>query len=135
MSFYEQVLRVKDAERFPMVLVGNKIDMAEQRCVRKEEGEILARSLGVRCFLFISSHHILFLKQQIPFFEVSAKVRINIDEIFITAAQIGRSNPAKIVLLGISFSMSLNYFSYLLLREWRSWEECIDYSVHPESFY
>lgn len=48
----------------PMVLVGNKIDLEEQRQVSTREGVELARSFAC------------------PFFETSAKSRINVEEAF-----------------------------------------------------
>ncbi|XP_065911874.1 ras-like protein rasG [Dysidea avara] len=62
---YEQIKRVKDTSRVPVVLVGNKCDIADtQREVQHGEGEFLARSFNC------------------PFFETSAKLRINIDNAF-----------------------------------------------------
>lgn len=55
---------MKDADKVPMVICGNKCDLAEDRQVTKAEGEDLARSFGV------------------PFFETSALSRINVDESF-----------------------------------------------------
>ncbi len=63
-TFRDQILRVKDADKVPMVICGNKCDLAEDRQVTKAEGEELARSFGV------------------PFFETSALSRINVDESF-----------------------------------------------------
>ena len=63
-TFRDQILRVKDADKVPMVICGNKCDLAEDRQVTKAEGEELARSFGV------------------PFFETSALSRINVDEAF-----------------------------------------------------
>lgn len=61
----EQIKRVKDTDQHvPIVLVGNKSDMADKREVSNGEGELLARQL--KC----------------PFFETSAKMRVNIDECF-----------------------------------------------------
>jgi Ras-related protein Rab-1A len=61
---------VKDAEsktnNFKSVIVGNKIDLKDLRTVTIEEGQNFAS------------------KKKCPFFESSAKERINIDEIFIT---------------------------------------------------
>lgn len=64
MKLREQILRVKDRDTVPMVLVGNKVDLPS-RVVSKDEGLDLARSFG-NC----------------PFFETSAKTRQNVDEIF-----------------------------------------------------
>ncbi len=44
------VLRVKDAENVPIVFVGNKCDMEDQREVSVAETKELALSLGVPCF-------------------------------------------------------------------------------------
>lgn len=63
-TFRDQILRVKDADRVPMIICGNKCDLEEDRQVTKNEGEDLATSFGV------------------PFFETSALSRINVDESF-----------------------------------------------------
>ena len=65
---------------------------------------------------FFSLFFLLSLSQ-IPFFEASAKCRLNIDEVYIAAARVGRSNPAKIVMLGdssLSFFLSLSLFLHSL---------------------
>ena len=65
------VLRERNTdERVPMVLVGNKCDLNQQREVTKEEGETLAK-------LWYGDSG-----APIPFFETSAKENINIDEAF-----------------------------------------------------
>eukprot|EP01111_Echinosteliopsis_oligospora_P001004 TRINITY_DN1127_c0_g1_i1.p1 TRINITY_DN1127_c0_g1~~TRINITY_DN1127_c0_g1_i1.p1 ORF type:complete len:187 (-),score=32.41 TRINITY_DN1127_c0_g1_i1:118-678(-) len=61
----EQIVRVKDSEAVPMVLVGNKCDLREQRAVTEQQGQDLARSF--RC----------------AFVEASAKLKINVEEIFL----------------------------------------------------
>lgn len=64
-SFHEQILRVKDVEKFPMVIAGNKADLGErQRKVTKDEGAERASDWKV------------------PFFETSAKTRLNVEESF-----------------------------------------------------
>ena len=63
-GFREQILRVKDLDTVPMVLAGNKFDLEEGRQVTTIEGENLATKFGC------------------PFFETSAKLRINVEEIF-----------------------------------------------------
>ncbi|PAV56520.1 hypothetical protein WR25_00218 isoform B [Diploscapter pachys] len=40
----EQIVRVKGTENVPILLVGNKVDLAHQRQVRPEEGLALGRS-------------------------------------------------------------------------------------------
>jgi len=63
-GFREQILRVKDKDRVPMVLVGNKCDLDSERQVTTDEGR--NKSGGWGC----------------PFFESSAKNRINVEEAF-----------------------------------------------------
>ncbi|KAJ8346149.1 hypothetical protein SKAU_G00303420 [Synaphobranchus kaupii] len=61
----EQILRVKDTEDVPMILVGNKCDLEDERVVGKEQGQNLARQWNNCAFL-----------------ESSAKSKINVNEIF-----------------------------------------------------
>ena len=64
MTFQQQILRVKDRDYFPIIIVGNKCDLESERQVSKQEGESLARSFGCK------------------FIETSAKSRINVDNSF-----------------------------------------------------
>src|SRR3990167_1346142 len=66
-TFREQILRAKDADDVPMILVGNKCDLEEERDVTTVEGQDLAKTFGC------------------PFFETSAKERINVEESFYEA--------------------------------------------------
>ncbi|KAK3994893.1 ras family-domain-containing protein [Cladorrhinum sp. PSN332] len=63
-TFQQQILRVKDKDVFPMVVVGNKVDLASERKVSQEEGESLAREF--RC----------------KFLETSAKTNTNVEQAF-----------------------------------------------------
>jgi len=63
-KFFTQILRVKDVASFPILIVGNKIDLADQRQVSTSEGKELAKSLGCR------------------FIETSALTKTNVDEAF-----------------------------------------------------
>ena len=62
--FEQQILRVKDKDNFPMIMVGNKCDLESERQVSSEEGYRLAQSFGC------------------PFIETSAKARTNVDKSF-----------------------------------------------------
>jgi len=63
-KFQRQILRVKDRDEFPMLLVGNKCDLEHQRQVSLDEAQNMCRSL------------------LIPYIECSAKLRINVDQAF-----------------------------------------------------
>merc|ERR1712099_20136 len=45
-AFHNQILRVKDAEQVPMVIVGNKLDLDSERTVPTKEGQELAASFS-----------------------------------------------------------------------------------------
>ncbi|KAF9060476.1 ras protein [Rhodocollybia butyracea] len=63
-TFHQQILRVKDQDTFPVVVVANKCDLEYERQVGMNEGRDLARHFGCK------------------FIETSAKQRINVDEAF-----------------------------------------------------
>jgi Ras-related protein Rap-1A len=42
----EQILRVKDQDDVPMVLVGNKCDLEDERVVGRDQGQNLSRQWG-----------------------------------------------------------------------------------------
>lgn len=65
-AFHKQILRIKDTEKFPVVLAGNKSDLESEREVTFEEGQRAANLIGI------------------PFFETSAKNRVNVEEAFLT---------------------------------------------------
>lgn len=62
----EQVLRIKDNSRVPMVLVGNKADLQDERVISVEEGIEMSSKWG-----------------KVPFYETSALLRSNVDEVFV----------------------------------------------------
>jgi GTPase KRas protein len=47
-NLYDHLRRVKDDKEFPFVLVGTKCDLENDREVPKDQGEELARKLGVK---------------------------------------------------------------------------------------
>uniref|UniRef100_H3BC69 RAS related n=1 Tax=Latimeria chalumnae TaxID=7897 RepID=H3BC69_LATCH len=63
-KFHTQILRVKDRDEFPMILVGNKADLDSQRQVSKEEAQSFTH------------------ENRIMYMEASAKIRLNVDEAF-----------------------------------------------------
>ncbi|KAF3422814.1 hypothetical protein E2986_01034 [Frieseomelitta varia] len=65
MFFYTQILRVKDKDACPMLLVANKVDLVHLRKVTEEQGRELAHQLGI------------------PYIETSAKdPPLNVDAAF-----------------------------------------------------
>jgi GTPase KRas protein len=82
-SFREQILRVKDKDKVPMILVGNKCDLEHERQVTTMEGQV--------CFFILRSFHPqspYFHTKELsrnfgcPFLETSAKSRVNVEESF-----------------------------------------------------
>jgi Ras-related protein Rap-1B len=71
-SFYElaelreQIIRIKDDEDIPLVVVGNKSDMEDERAVPRARAFQLAQQWG-----------------QKPYYETSARRRTNVDEVFL----------------------------------------------------
>eukprot|EP00003_Mantamonas_plastica_P020031 TRINITY_DN3243_c0_g1_i2.p2 TRINITY_DN3243_c0_g1~~TRINITY_DN3243_c0_g1_i2.p2 ORF type:complete len:116 (-),score=30.71 TRINITY_DN3243_c0_g1_i2:158-505(-) len=61
-SFRDMILREKESDSWPMVLVGTKADLDEEREVTTAEGEKLAAQFGI------------------PFFETSALQNMNVQE-------------------------------------------------------
>ncbi|KYQ92134.1 Ras GTPase [Tieghemostelium lacteum] len=63
-TFVEQIKRVKETQKVPIVLVGNKTDLEKHRVVSYQEGRELSKLYDC------------------PFFESSAKTKINVIESF-----------------------------------------------------
>jgi len=63
-TFHQLILRVKDQDTFPVIVVANKCDLEYERQVGMNEGRDLAKHFGCK------------------FIETSAKQRINVDEAF-----------------------------------------------------
>uniref|UniRef100_A0A8D2IXS7 RAS related n=1 Tax=Varanus komodoensis TaxID=61221 RepID=A0A8D2IXS7_VARKO len=76
-KFHTQILRVKDRDEFPMILVGNKADLDIHRQVPKEEALSFAR------------------ENRIPYMEASAKIRLNVDDSFYELVRAIRSELLK----------------------------------------
>ncbi|CUS20501.1 LAQU0S01e08020g1_1 [Lachancea quebecensis] len=76
MTYYQQILRVKDADYVPVFLVGNKSDLEDERQVAYEEGVSLAKQFNA------------------PFLETSAKQAINVEESFYGLVRLVRDEGA-----------------------------------------
>lgn len=76
-KFHKQILRVKDRDEFPMILVGNKADLEHQRMVLADEGQEVANQL------------------KIQYIEASAKMRMNVDAAFHNLVRIVRKFQAE----------------------------------------
>ncbi|XP_062586543.1 ras-related protein M-Ras-like [Saccostrea cucullata] len=75
-NFHTQILRVKDRDTYPMILVANKVDLVQQRKVTEEDGKNLATRLNI------------------PYIETSAKdPPINVDLAFHEVVRVIRLMP------------------------------------------
>ena len=61
----EQLVRIKDDEKVPLVLVGNKSDLEDARVVSRSRAFNVSQSFGNK-----------------PYYETSARRRVNVDEVF-----------------------------------------------------
>jgi Ras-related protein Rap-1B len=62
----EQIIRIKDDDKVPLVIVGNKSDLEEDRTVSRAQAFALSQSWG-----------------NAPYYETSARRRANVNEVFI----------------------------------------------------
>lgn len=77
-NFHTQILRVKDKDAYPMLLVANKIDLVRQRRVTEEQGRQLAARLRV------------------PYVETSAKdPPVNVDLAFHDVVRVIKQQPKE----------------------------------------
>lgn len=78
LALREQVLRIKDSDSVPMVLIGNKSDLEDDRVLSIEDGVKVSQGWGL-----------------VPFYETSAMYKTNVDEAFIDVVrQIMRKEAA-----------------------------------------
>lgn len=66
LALREQVLRIKDSDNVPMVLVGNKCDLEDDRVLSIDDGIHVSQLWGL-----------------VPFYETSAMYKTNVDDAFI----------------------------------------------------
>jgi len=62
----EQIIRIKDDENIPIVIVGNKSDLEDDRVVSRAKAFAVSQSWG-----------------NAPYYETSARRRANVDEVFV----------------------------------------------------
>ncbi|KAK7738987.1 Ras-related protein rsr1 [Cytospora paraplurivora] len=60
----EEILRIKDKEQVPIVIIGNKADLEDQREVPRPKAFAVSQEWGA------------------PYYEASARTRTNVDEVF-----------------------------------------------------
>jgi GTPase KRas len=75
-TFFEQIRRVKDSDNVPVVIVGNKIDLADERVVSSADLQDLARQLDAPCV------------------ETSAKTREGVEEAFFELVRLVRKRSS-----------------------------------------
>ncbi|CEJ91286.1 Putative RAS small monomeric GTPase [[Torrubiella] hemipterigena] len=61
----EEIIRIKDDENIPMVIVGNKADLEDSRTVPRAKGFTISQNWGA------------------PYYESSARTHTNVDEVFV----------------------------------------------------
>lgn len=74
---HKQILRIKDGDEFPMILIGNKCDLQRQRVVTNENLDEIKNQL------------------KLPYLETSAKTRLNVDQAFHELVRLIRSYQLK----------------------------------------
>jgi GTPase SAR1 family protein len=74
-KLHRDILRIKDTDNVPILLIGNKLDI----CQSGMDGHARAAAAAMR----------------IPYFETSARIRHNIDEIFIELVRLIRKSKCQ----------------------------------------
>jgi len=75
--FYDHILQVKSKDEVPLILVGSKCDLEQDREVSTDQGKQLAE------------------KFKCPFYETSAKTRVNVDQVFEELVRIVQKSKRK----------------------------------------
>ena len=98
----DQILRVKDDENIPFLLVGNKCDLENNRKVSQDEANAKAAEWNV------------------PYVETSAKTNVNVDKVMKISLsnQDYRSIHISIVRIHILLSFLLTLYEPFTLYEW-----------------
>jgi len=85
-KIHRDILRIKDTDHVPMLLIGNKLD------IRQHGIDIQARNAAAA--------------MHIPYFETSARTRYNIDEVFIELVRLIRKMKSQIQMNTTNISSS-----------------------------
>ena len=79
-TLHDQLVAIKDDPAVPVVLVGNKLDLEDARCVCRAKAFGLARSWG----------------EGVPYYETSAKRNQNVTDVFVDVCrQVMRREAAR----------------------------------------
>lgn len=81
-TFQQQILRVKDKDYFPVIVVGNKCDLDMDRAVSQQGTSSSRPSFLLVLLTFVTEGRDLANHFSCRFIETSAKARINVDEAF-----------------------------------------------------
>lgn len=117
-AFHQQILRVKDKDYFPIVIVANKCDLEYERQVGMNGTFSVTLSYSIMLITFTEGRD-LARHCQCKFIETSAKSRINVDEAFWDLVrEIRRFNKVTTYLLLCQFSRLLTGSSISGQRCW-----------------
>ena len=75
--FYDHIKSIKEEESAPVIIVGSKCDLEGDREVPTSEGKTLGE------------------KFKVPFFETSAKTRVNVDEVFFELVRLVKKHKTE----------------------------------------
>lgn len=103
--FREQILRVKEEEVIPLLLVGNKSDLEERRQVSADEATAKAGEWGVQ------------------YVETSAKTRANVDKVR-SQAEFGHFSPGSGVSTFVIMMIRIKTDAHSSLRGWNFHSYC-----------
>ncbi|PAA80413.1 hypothetical protein BOX15_Mlig006909g1 [Macrostomum lignano] len=75
----DQILRVKDSDDVPIILIGNKCDLDDERTVSREQGQSLAHQWNC------------------SFLETSAKAKLNVEDSFLDLVRLINRRTADVL--------------------------------------